>query len=190
MTDLEILRGKLRRHAIRKALYAAYPMPLGTGLIRESLPEDVAADGKTVENALYYLRDRGQVELVGAASGTVLNQLTPAGIDRVESDDRYGPERAANVRMLRLRVLAALDLSRDQPMGLRLLSLALASDKDLDISEPSLLRALAYLSHPSVGLASLAGKDAATTARITADGIDYVTGDGQGYPGIALPLGW
>lgn len=186
MVDIQAARGKLTRAAIRRALYSTWPRPMGEGLISESLPEDLACAGVDLARAMYYLRDRGQVALAGAAgTGTELYRLTADGIDRVESDHEFGHERARGARMLRLRCLQALDLGRPQPMGLSLISVALAEDTDLDLSEPSLRRAVAYLCERN-----LASQHSETTYRITADGIDYLAGDGEGIPGLARPMGW
>lgn len=186
MVDIQAARAKLTRAAVRRALYTVWPRPMGAGLIGEALPEDLACSGVDLSRVMYYLKDRGYVAIVGAvASGTELYRLTVDGIDRVEDDPEFGHERARGARMLRLRCLQALDLGRPQPMGLSLISIALTEDTDLDLSEPSIRRALAYLCDR--GLASQSGE---TAYRITADGIDYLGGDGEGIQGLARPMGW
>jgi hypothetical protein len=185
MVDIQAARAKLARAAIRRALYSVWPKPMGPGLIAEAIPEDLACTGETLERALYYLRDRGHVETAGALPmGGSLYRLSADGVDRVESDADFGADRARGARMLRLRVLQALDLGRPQPMGLSLISIALAEDTDLDLSEPSIRRALAYLADRD--LAAPQGE----AWRIRGDGIDYLAGDGEGIAGVARPLGW
>lgn len=186
MVDIIAARNKLTRSAIRRALYAVWPRPMGRGLINEALPDDLSCNGPTLERALYYLRDHGHIEVHGRAdNGTTLHRLSLAGIARVETDPDFGAERAQALRMLRLRVLQALDLGQPQPMGLGLIGVALTEDADLDLSELSLRRALAYL----VGyeLAAQAGDSA---WRITALGMDYLSGEGAEVSGVARPLVW
>lgn len=185
MVDIDALRGKARRAAIRRTLYTVYPRPMGAGLIAEALPDDLTAGADELERVLYYLVDKGQVERTGqSGAGPALYRLTAAGVERVEAGDDFGAERVRGVRMLRLRVLQALDLGRPQPMGASLISMALAEDTDLDLSEPAIRRALAYLTE--AGLARAQGE----AWMITAEGIDYLGGDGEGVAGVARPLGW
>jgi len=190
MVDLTAARDRLIRAALRQDLYTVWPLPAGAGLLQDSLPADLACNPAELERVLYYLVDRGQVARHGAAAalgrstGPGLYRLTVAGIDRVEGDPRFGVERARAVRMLRLRCLQALDLGRPRPMGLQLIGLALSTDADLDLGEPSLRRALTYLAE--CALAAVTGD----AWRITAAGIDYLNGDGDQVVGIARPLGW
>lgn len=185
MVDIEAARAKLLRAAIRRALYSVWPRPLGAGLIMEAIPDDLICPRECIDRALYYLVDKGTCEPMGHAGATPLYRLTPDGVDRVESDETYGLDRARLVRMLRLRCLQALDLGRPQPMGLSLISISLAQDTDLDLSEPSIRRALAYLG--ARNLATAAGE---TAYRITAEGIDYLSGDGGNMAGVARPFQW
>lgn len=191
MTDIEIARDRLRQAAILAALYTAWPRPLGAGLIGESLPADLSASASELGRTLYYLCDRGDVQRqgqaspVGPAGGSPLYRLSCHGIDQRESAPDFGPARARAVRMLRLRVLQALEIDRTHPMSTALVSVALASDTDLDLSIPSLRCALTYLVERDLVRAE--GEDAYS---LSAAGIDYLAGDGDGYPGIARPLGW
>lgn len=187
MVDIDALRTAARRSAIRRALYTAYPRPLGAGLIGEALPDDTAACPEAVERTLFYLLDKGHLARAGqvGGGGPTLYRLTAAGCEAVESDPDFGSERARGVRMLRLRVLQALDLGRPGPMGPGLISMALAEDADLDLSDPAIRRALAYLAEQ--GLVRTVGEASHT---ITAAGIDYLVGDGGQIAGVARPLGW
>ena len=187
MIDIADARARLRRGAIRRALYAVYPRPLGAGLLAEALPADLAAEGDDLPRALYYLTDRGHIRTHGqAAGGPELYALTAAGVDKVESAPDHSLDLARTARMLRLRVLQALQWGGPAPMGASLISVALAEDADLDLSEPSIRRALAYLVERGLASAATEGQ----LWRITADGIDYLAGDGAGYEGVARPAGW
>lgn len=187
MHNLEIERARLRREALLSALYASWPQPLGMGLISASLTDDLRCSPEALERDLDYLQSHGQVDLQQPHDEhhATLALLTAGGVDAVEASDRFDTARRRNVRMLRLRVLQALDWGRPQPLGLRLLNRALSQDTDLDTSEPALRRAIAYLL--ARGMAVSAGQD---LARITAAGIDYLAGDGDGIEGVARPVEW
>jgi hypothetical protein len=182
--DIDAARAKLRREAIRRALYLVWPRPMGPGLLTDALPADLSTGARDLERAVYYLRDRGEIA-EDAGADTPLWRLTAAGIEAHEAEPDYGDDARRAVRMLRLRVLQALDLGRPQPMGTRLIGLALADDTDLDLSEPSLRRALRYLSERE--LAAAAGGEA---WRITSGGIDYLASEGDAVAGVARPLSW
>jgi hypothetical protein len=183
--SLNHLTTRLRQEAILATLYLVWPRPLGPSLLADSLPEDLSASPHELERDLHYLAERGDLILEGPASldGPPLHRLSLAGVDAAEA--HLPPLQAQPHQMLRLRVLQALDLGRPQPLGERLISLALAEDRDLDLSVPSLRRALRYLQE--CGLAILKGSDAWA---ITAPGIDYLSGQGADRPGIARPQGW
>jgi ABC-type transport system substrate-binding protein len=186
--DIDFARAKLRRRAIRQALYSVWPKPLGAGLIGDTLPADIAAGADELERALYYLCDRGTIARAGSAAngGPALYRLTVEGVDKVESDPAHPVDQARAARMLRLRVLQALSWGGPAPMGVSLISVALAEDTDLDLSEPSIRRALRYLVDRR-----LVVEDAdAGLYRIAADGTDYLAGDGDGIAGVARPTGW
>lgn len=191
MTDIEIARDRLRQAAIRAALYAAWPRPLGAGLISESLPADLSASASELGRTLYYLCDRGDIQRhgqtsrLGPADRQPLYRLSVAGIDQHEADPQFGTARARAVRLLRLRVLQALEIDRAHPMSTALVSVALASDHDLDLSIPSLRCALTYLVERD-----LVRQDGEDAYSLSAAGIDYLAGDGDGCPGIARPMGW
>lgn len=190
--DIDMARAKLRRAAIRRALYAAYPRPLGAGLIGQNLPLDLAASADELARAMAYLLDRQSVACAGAAAadGPALWRLTADGVDRVEEamagSDRPGEiVSVRSVRMLRLRCLQALSWGGPAPMGVPLISAALAEDTDLDLSEPSIKRALAYLSERR-----LAVPVHESLWRIAANGTDYLAGEGDRISGVARPTGW
>jgi hypothetical protein len=186
MVDIETARAQARRGQIRRTLYTVYPRPLGVGLICEDMPADLATTPTELSRPLYYLIDEGQIQHHGAQGHVDLYRLTAAGCDRVEADaEHFGLDRARIVRMLRLRVLQTLDLSRTQPMGLALLGMGMSEDTDLDLSPTSIKRALAYLCE--IGLVAAEPGD---VWRITAAGIDYLEGDGKKHPGVADPLDW
>ena len=190
MTDISALRAAARRAAIRHTLYAVWPRPLGPGLIAESLSADVAANPDELNRALAYLVDRGHLVTGGQTSGAApvaLFRLTPDGVDKVEADPARDPNSVRTVRMLRLRVLQSLSWGGPAPMGVGLIAVSLTEDTDLDLSEPSIRRALAYLTDPT---RHLAAEPQAGLYRITADGTDYLSGEGDGIEGVARPQVW
>lgn len=186
MNPLDQARARARRAAIRRTLYAAYPQPVGLGLLRAALPDDLAASAEDVADALYYLHDREHVAAAGAATGAAatLWRLTADGCLKVEAADDYSPDRANRVRMLRTRVLQALDWSGRAGAGPQLIGTTLREDTDLDLSLHSITRALAYLTERGRAVAE------GSVWRITADGLDYLAGEGQDDEGIARPTGW
>lgn len=186
--DIEQARAKLRRAQVRTILYTVWPRPLGAGLIAESLPADLQGSPDALAQALRYLTDRGHVACSGSASrdGAALYALTANGVDRVEAGDR-DPGAVRAVRMLRLRVLQALSWGGPAALGLSLIAVALQSDTDLDLSEPSIRRALAYLTDPARALAC---ESAPGLYRISANGIDYLEGAGLDCVGVARPQDW
>jgi hypothetical protein len=183
--DIADARARLRRAAIRRALYAVWPRPLGPGLICESLPADIAPIGDELGRDLYYLSDRGQVQVIPGGLAP-LYRLTADGVDRVERDQAHSLDLARAARMLRLRVLQALNWGGPAPMGASLISVALTEDADLDLSEPSIRRAAYYLVERHLAAVDADG----LLWRITADGVDYLAGDGDGIEGVARPAGW
>lgn len=208
MADIDKARSHLRRAAIRRALYLVWPRPMGLGLIAEALTDDLSGDPEGLCRDLDYLCARGEISADGAVShgGPPLYRLTAAGVEAHEAAPDFGPQAARNLRMLRLRVMQALDLGRPQPMGTRLISLSLAEDTDIDLSEPSLRRALRYLAERGLVEAGTCGRggdgarlftpaaacgaDDDVTWRITAAGIDYLASDGAAVAGVALPARW
>jgi hypothetical protein len=186
MTTIDEARARLRRAAIRQALYTAWPQPMGPGLIAEALPDDLKATPDELGRALYYLCDRSHVTPCGASGPIVLYRLAPDGVDKVEGDVRADVSRVHAVRMLRLRVLQALSWGGPAPMGISLIGAALSSDTDLDLSERSIKRALAYLVERGL---SVVNADS-NLWRIHAAGTDYLGGDGPDIPGVARPVGW
>jgi hypothetical protein len=187
--DIEHARAHHRRAAICTALYTIWPRPMGAGLLVDSLTPDLAAAAGTISRDLAYLTDKGEVEVTGTAAGAgaTLYRLTAAGVDRVESDEVRDLNAVRAVRLLRLRCLQALSWGGPAPLGLSLISTALAEDTDLDLSEPSLRRALAYLADPARRLAC---ETHPGLYRITAAGTDYLEGSGDGIEGVARPSGW
>ena len=186
MIDIADARARLRRAAIRRALYTVYPRPLGLGLIADALPADLTPVGDELPRAIYYLTDRRHVVEHGHPhSEPRLYRLTADGVDKVESSQDQSLDLARAARMLRLRVLQALSWGGPAPMGPSLISVALAEDADLDLSEPSIRRALAYLEERELVAVASEGM-----WRITADGMDYLAGDGAGIAGVARPTGW
>lgn len=183
--NLERERERLRRQGLLSTLYTAWPLPVGFGLLRASLSGDLPCSAECLERELGYLADRGLVVSTPRHPGGVSqHRLSAAGVDAVEAGEEWDAGRRRQVRMLRLRVLQALDLGRPHPLGLRLIGLALREDTDLDLTEPSLRRAVAYL----------AAREMAETqgdlTRITAAGVDYLAGEGDACDGIARPAGW
>lgn len=187
MSDINALRAAARRASILATLYAVWPRPLGAGMLAESLPADLTGGPEELHRALAYLLDRGCVTPEGQASGraAALYRLTADGVDRVEAEPGRDPHAVRAVRMLRLRVLQSLSWGGPAPMGGGLISVSLAEDTDLDLSEPSLRRALAYLverhlaSEPHPGL-----------FRLSADGTDYLAGQGPDLAGVARAQAW
>lgn len=184
MRDIDAVRAKLRRQAIRGALYMIWPRPMGPGLLEEAIPADLQSSQHDLRRAVDYLRLRGEIQEHKGAD-TPLWSLTAAGLEAHEASDAVSDDTRRGVRMLRLRVLQALDLGRPRPMGTRLIALALADDADLDLSELGLRRTLRYLAE--VDLAETAGEEA---WGITAAGIDYLAGDGEAVGGVARPIDW
>jgi hypothetical protein len=191
MIDVDALRNKSRRTAILHILYQVWPRPLGAGMIAESLTPDVCGDADEVRRALHYLRERCLAEPTGhvSAGATAIYRLTAAGVDAVESDPSADLARTRWHRMLRLRVLQALDWGGLRPMPVALISTALAEDTDLDLSEPSVRRALAYLVERELA-ADCAADGHPDMWRILPDGTDYLAGDGDGIEGVARPQVW
>lgn len=186
MINLEHERQRLRRQTLLSVLYAAWPVPVGFGLLRAALPEDTPCSNECLARELDYLSGKGWVLSTARAPGGAASQhrLTAEGLEEVERGEDWSPDRLRAVRLLRLRVLQALDLGRPHPLGLRLIALALKEDTDLDLTESALRRALAYL--VARGLAEAKGD----MTRISAQGMDYLSGDGDGAEGIARPPGW
>jgi hypothetical protein len=189
MTDMDHERAKLRREHLLHTLYTAWPNPLGSGLLAADLPEDLKCSGDCLDRGLAYLEGRGLLTREPRANGSSvqLHALTATGVDHVESGAEFDTARRRGLRMLRLRVLQALDWGRPQPLGRRLISRALSQDTDLDLTDPSLRRALAYLT--AVGAAE-SGDGQGELYKITPDGIDYLDGDGDGIEGVARPVEW
>lgn len=192
MVEANTIRAKARRAAIRRALYAAYPSPMGAGLIAETLTADLLdpAGGRDrdplLRSALSYLEDRGRIMAQGrvGGSGSALYRITADGIDHTERE--LPPEQVRQVRLLRYRVLWALSLDSINPWGLALIGAALQSDSDLDRSDMGIRRALAYLMER--GLVAEQGEGG--LYRITADGMDYLESDGATIEGVAEPYHW
>lgn len=189
MVDVNTLRAKERRLALLRSLYTVYPRPLSCATLADALSADLRCDRATLERAMHYLGEKGYVADAGAAAagGPTLHVLTPAGVERVERDPLFGAPRARAVRMLRLRTLQMLNLGRPDPMGVRLIGLSLASDVDLDVSEPSLRRALAYLAGHR-----LVREEPGDVWAVTAGGIDLAEGDETAprVEGVAEPVDW
>lgn len=191
MVDIDTLRSKARRAAVLTILYQVYPRALGAGLIYEGLTPDVSGDPDEVRRALAYLVDRHQVTAAGRASdgGPPLYRLTVTGVDTVESQPEANLSRVRATRLLRLRILQALDWGGARPMPVSLIAAALAGDTDLDLAEPSIRRALAYLTEHELATDGRA-EGHPDLWRILPGGTDYLAGDGEGIEGVARPTVW
>lgn len=186
MTDFDAARAKLRRKQLRRMLYTVYPGTLGAGILAENIDADLQCSPEQLARDLDQLQRKRYITHEGAAArrGVPIFRLSADGIDRTEAEDDFDRMSATAQRMLRLRVLQALDWGRPQPIGLRLIAVQLAEDTDLDLSEPSLGRALAYLGER--GLAAPVNG----AWSITGAGIDYLLGEGDRQPGIANAYAW
>lgn len=191
MVDIDTLRSKARRAAVLFILYQVYPRALGAGLIYEALTPDVTGDPDEVRRALAYLCDRHQVIAAGRASdgGPPLYRLTVAGVDAVEALPDADLTRVRALRLLRLRILQALDWGGARPMPVSLIAAALADDTDLDLSEPAVRRALAYLTEHELASDGHA-EGHPDLWRILPGGTDYLAGEGDGIEGVARPTVW
>jgi len=187
MADIAALRAKQRQQSIPRLLYQVWPKPLGLTLIAEALAPDEACSVDDLARALAYLHDRGLIRSQPErAHAAPIYCLTADGVDAVETAAaQTDPTRTHHTRMLRLRVLQALSWGAPAPMGEGLISTALATDTDLDLSGPSIRRALTYLVERHLAVDRGAGMFG-----LTADGTDYLAGDGAGVAGIARPVDW
>lgn len=181
--DMNKALGGMRRDAILTALYASYPQPQGIALLNAAMGKELHPSATNTERALGYLADRHWVT-VSETRPHRLTRLTPLGIDHIETRDDYNPADLAASRLLRLRILQALDWGRPQPLTIPLIQRALKEDDDLDLTTSSIMRAIRYL-HDS-GLAEELSEG--QRARIKADGIDYLASEGPDRPGIMRPL--
>lgn len=181
--DMNKALGGLRRDAILTALYASYPQPQGLALLSASMGKELHPNATNTERALDYLADRQWVT-VSDQRPHRLTRLTPKGIDEIESRDDFSAAGREACRLLRLRILQALDWGRPQPLTIVLIQRALREDEDLDLTTGSIMRAIRYL-HDS-GLAEELSEG--RRARIKADGIDYLANEGPERTGIMRPL--
>ena len=184
--DLTRARAELRRQALLEGLYVVWPKSLGTGQLVDGVPDDVAT---TVDDAavdLHYLQDGELITVQTHHSRSVdILRLTAAGVDAVESARDFGVTRSRGLRMLRLRVLQALKWAAPGVARPVLLARALEDDTDLDLSTPSVERALAYLCEQQLA------KESDGFYRITRAGIDYLEADqetAEQVLGVATPL--
>lgn len=194
MNAADLLReqGKIRRRNIRQMLYSIYPRPLGAGLLREQLDPDVTCSPAELARELDYLLRKGHIvrDAVSSARSVEIVRLTAAGIESLEGHPRFPPDRRRDVRMLRLRILQVLDLLRPHAAGMELLQTGLNQDADLDTSDPAVRRALHYLAEREMVAPVRDAPIAEGPWQMTAAGIDYLGGDGDGVEGIARPTGW
>lgn len=188
--NLEYEREVMRRDAVITALYESYPGDKGMGLILAGLADrpDLALNHDVLRAVLDYERDRGHVITRSLPPKNVLiARLTVAGIDAVEAQQDFDTERRHRNRMLRLRLMTALQLvagSQSPWLGEKLMRAYLVQDTDLDLTHPNVPRALAYLSELHLIELQIEHQ----LARLLPDGIDYLDGVGADRPGIARPV--
>lgn len=101
--------------------------------------------------------------------------------------DSFVSKEAKRTALQRLRVLQALQGQFPSPVTNRTLANAFReSDSDLDLTDATVARCMAYLGdHKLVVVESQGG---ITAARCHANGLDFLEGNGSlDYPGIAKP---
>lgn len=177
--DIEKERGRLRRQAALAIIYDVYPAPMGEGLIAKLMGDDLQANRTNLRRAVDYLAKRGLVD-IDNQSGTWLARITPDGIDVREAV--MPAVQREQLRLLRLRVLQALDWGRPQRIGTNLIRRALLADEDLDLDDHNIRRAISYLAGRN-----MASHDEHYISGILPDGVDYIADDGEDCPGIRRP---
>ncbi len=182
--NLEHAVNKMRRQAVLQILYDCYPTPKGESLIVNALQDrkDLQLTRERVKKIFAYLEDKGLIDVLDNGNFH-LAALRPDGIDAAEHHKTFDSDRLHHNRMLRLRVLSALDALRPTYLGEQLILVYLRSDGDLDLSPPNIARALRYLADRDLVELSEDG----FLARIRSTGVDYLEGAGDDLPGVARP---
>ncbi|NKB37874.1 MAG: hypothetical protein GKR93_12030 [Gammaproteobacteria bacterium] len=90
-------------------------------------------------------------------------------------------------RLRRLRILQTLYNQRPEVLGEGILFQELKQDPDLNATPEGVRRSLDYLNDRRLAEIEKVNKGRTWTARITADGVDYLEGDDPDIPGISHP---
>lgn len=186
MSYLHDAQTRETRAVMLKALYQTYPAPMGESLLLDA----VAHTGGTrvpldsLRQGLKYLEGHGRIQLA-ERQDVWLARIIPSGVDFVESDVHFPALEAARRRLLRLRVLQALNALPLRAVHENLVRKYLRDDADLDIGEASIHRALSYL--VDVGMAEWQYTADDRVARIASSGIDYLEGEGTDCLGVKRP---
>lgn len=183
MSTLATAEAREVRAEILRVLYLAYPKPLGETLLSEMLSQGLGkrVGLELIHQAVSYLEGHGRTAIT-AREDFWLAKITPAGIDFYESEPTYSAVEAAKHRLLRLRVLQALNVLALRAVHEKLILKYLHDDVDLDNSPPMIHRSLTYL--VDVGFADWQAGPDSEIARITSHGIDYLEGAGDDILGV------
>lgn len=175
------------RWNIAHALYEAYPRPVGETLLLGALGHlaDAPITLETLHRDLEYLKGHGRLR-VTIKDGVWLARLTPTGIDWIESETRQNRRRIDMLRMLRMRILQALDALRLRSMTEKSIEIYLRDDEDLDPTPERIHAACCYL--VDLGMAAWTQEAEIGILRITSVGVDYLEGSGDNRIGIKRML--
>lgn len=176
---------ELRREVVLQALYDCYPDERGILLILGGIDRpDLNLNHETVRQALQYETDRRHIASRQTGQGILMARLLPDGVDVVEALPAFNPLQRDRLRMLRLRLLSAMNALPTDWLSERLIRAYLREDLDLDLTHPNIPRAQSYLAQRGM----IEMDSARQLARILPDGIDYLNGAGQTLVGIARPV--
>jgi hypothetical protein len=187
MTTLDHELQMLRREAILQVLYDFYPLEQSVSLILGAIAPDrpdLQLDYEATRRAIIYEGDLGHLLYRTNTHAVMLARLLPDGVEMMEAMPTFDPLRREQLRMLRLRVLCALNALQGQLLTERLVRAYLRDDTDLDLSHPNLPRAQHYLAQR--GLIQFDSNRG--LARILPPGIDYLVNPNACIASIARPV--